>query len=326
MDNRASSDEGWRSDESEGAVPGSRLRSRSPRRGAVSPAGAAEDRGDCLSDAEGDEDGHFAVAAALSGRPEPKMPESHSGTRWWHEPLWMSMLHKRLNLQDQCRPISLVSGCSGIFVERTMCDMLDIKISHAVGCDIKRAAQRYVADNVVGVDHFLTNIDELIDGVGKCTLHNAECQVGIDGRPDIAMFSPPCQPFTKQRGKSGKTLKSGPVGKHPTFYITMKKVPVYCQKHKPLVAIVEQVEGFLLMTDTGEEHAVTFTRDFGKSNSAVASLMDIVGLNFAKVACTGSVRDAAQCSAVASAMLDLGRRSKISSALSVEADGSDVRR
>ena len=54
--------------------------------------------------------------------------------------------------------------------------------------------------------------------------------------------------------------------------------------------------------------------------------MDIVGLNFAKVACTGSVRDEALCSAVASTMLDLGRRSKISSALSVEADGSDVRR
>ena len=50
------------------------------------------------------------------------------------------------------------------------------------------------------------------------------------------------------------------------------------------------------------------------NNLSVSLLMETVGLNFAKVACTGSVRDESLFSAVASTMLDLGRRSKISSA------------
>ena len=45
------------------------------------------------------------------------------------------------------------------------------------------------------------------------------------------------------------------------------------------------------------------------NNLPVSSLMDIVGLNFANVACTGAVRDERLCSVVAGIMLDLGRRS-----------------
>ena len=48
------------------------------------------------------------------------------------------------------------------------------------------------------------------------------------------------------------------------------------------------------------------------NNLPVSSLMDIVMLNFANVACTGTVRDERLCSAVAGTMLDLGRRSQIS--------------
>ncbi len=47
------------------------------------------------------------------------------------------------------------------------------------------------------------------------------------------------------------------------------------------------------------------------NNLPVSSLMDIVTLNFANVACTGSVRDERLCSAVAGTMLDLGRRSQV---------------
>lgn len=200
-------------------------------------------------------------------------PKPHLGHEWWHEPVYRSLEHLRQGLpHQQTRALVLHSGCSGVLAEKVVLDSFGAQVGVCIGADLKGASQRFVMDNIPGLTHFYSTIDELIDGGGSCLVHKSTCSHISGQRPDFAVFGPPCQPFSTQRTKTGNSSKTGSSGRHPSFHVTMKKVPDYVRKYRPHICIVEQVQTFMHVMEDGIAPAEVFIQDFGKAFEAVRAV------------------------------------------------------
>lgn len=118
---------------------------------------------------------------------------------------------------------------------------------NVVCCDTKKASQEFISANFRGtVAHMFGQIDDHIACVGKCHMPgHTTCSIDASSRPDILCAGPPCQPWTKQRGKTGASKLTSAAEFHPGFRTTMDKLPALLSARQPLGAIIEEVPGLL---------------------------------------------------------------------------------
>jgi hypothetical protein len=160
--------------------------------------------------------------------------------------------------------------------EKLVMDSLGIQTSTVIGCDSKFAAQRFCIDNVPGITHLFGCLDDMIDMAGNCVIHGQSCSMPSH-EVDMAVFGPPCQPFSNQRQKSGSSSRTGGVERHPSFYITMVRVVDYIRKHRPKVFIMEEVDAFGDLNDEGRVPL----NDFVLSISRFFAAVRVVNLDLA---------------------------------------------
>jgi hypothetical protein len=204
----------------------------------------------------------------------PSMPDGFDDVQWWARPIFTALEHiRRARPKHQSRPIVLHSACTGTFAEKLACDALGLVVGECVGADLKPASRRFVESNVSGVIHFFQSLQELTQSRGHCLMHGSDCtlRAASDGgrRPDFAIFGPPCQPFTRQRARSGTTVRTGCSEAHPQYDVTMRGIVSYIAAHRPLVSIIEQVPAFAAMDGNGTVPIESFLRDLQPYVAAV---------------------------------------------------------
>ena len=83
-----------------------------------------------------------------------------------------------------------------------------IKVRDLFGCDPKKSAQTFVADNVemIPVEHYFENL-AAVTNTGQAShgaLHGQECKVPQSPRLDALITGFPCAPYSQQRpGRHG---------------------------------------------------------------------------------------------------------------------------
>jgi hypothetical protein len=87
-------------------------------------------------------------------------------------------------------------------------------------CEKKRSAQRWLRFHFASVMAHLFDANEaLIDGLGKCVLHDRECAV-TPKRCDISAGGYPCKAFSRCRYTRGRTASTGSAAGHPSITAT----------------------------------------------------------------------------------------------------------
>jgi hypothetical protein len=101
------------------------------------------------------------------------------------------------------------------------------------------------------MQHCFASVSEHLAGTGRCLV--CKKNHGIDSSNiDIRVWSPPCQPFSEMRWKSGTSSKTGAPSEHPQNSITMDDLLELTEASTPLITLIEQVGAFL-KSDKGKE-------------------------------------------------------------------------
>lgn len=250
-------DEGWSGSAS------ARSRSRS-RPGAASQALSSDDEEDRRQ-------GIARVRLLVGGGPVVAQPVAPEGCGWWLNPLWKSLEHIRQSLPRESRPLRVVSVCTGLGAEAMIFDALDIPYEVICACDLKKGSIKFVAANFPKVKHFFASIECVAERKGFCLIHGRDCDLSAEGRADIVVGGPPCQPFTRFREHSDRTARTAANAKdHPDWEVTFKFLPRVLAVWKPWFALVEQVMGFDGQGDVeNRSQLVIFCQQMMKQFSAV---------------------------------------------------------
>lgn len=86
----------------------------------------------------------------------------------------------------------------------------------------------------------------------RCLLHSAETGRACCALPhgvDFLCMGTPCPPFSRQRPKR---FASGTVKQHRDANTTFMHAGAFLEKYEPRVAVLEQVEGFIMPMAAGE--------------------------------------------------------------------------
>lgn len=100
----------------------------------------------------------------------------------------------------------------------------------------------YQLANFPGIQHMHSTMEEQ-HMFSPCNLHPRadECRPCDGESPQLACFGTPCPPFSRQRQKR---FASGSVKQHKAFEVTFVDAFRWLQAFEPIVAVMEQVEGF----------------------------------------------------------------------------------
>lgn len=171
----------------------------------------------------------------------------YQGISWWLEPLWTSLAHLRQSLpRETTRPLLIESACVGTFSESMVLKALGIPFQAIVASDKKAAAQKFIKENSLPVEHVFASFEEQIAGHGFCKQHAQDCGIPLETlkHPDILIAGFPCQPFSTCRVKSGTTARTGHAGAHPDSRVGFNEIADLLSTREPKTALFEQVKGF----------------------------------------------------------------------------------
>ena len=119
-------------------------------------------------------------------------------------------------------------------------------------CDKKEACQAFVLANYPPskLKHVFQTMEEHTTGEAECLRCGKTCR--IDEDCDLLCVSPPCQPFSRQRQKNGKTARTGAVKNHPLFAVPGDITIELIKARNPKVILIEEVTAWNHRTGDAE--------------------------------------------------------------------------
>ncbi|CAE7624265.1 unnamed protein product [Symbiodinium sp. CCMP2592] len=175
---------------------------------------------------------------------------------WWAALLKAAGRH--LGFDDislsQSEHVNVLSACTGCSAESWVLKALGIKFSVVSASDTDADYRAFVMENFPNeIQHMFCSIEDQIsvaaERPSKCPclacLGNTEEAVygATDETVDLMVCGSPCDPYSVQRHKRHC---NGNVESHSLFNTTMRDMVRMFELYSPVVAITEQVPGFLL--------------------------------------------------------------------------------
>lgn len=133
----------------------------------------------------------------------------------------------------------------------TQCEVFGLDVELNVASDYKRAAREFAQANH-SFKHVVSSAeDHAYSQAKKCDVHQTSC--GLPNQVDLLVTGLPCHPFSKQRHKvPGSGGRTGAPEEHEEFSIVFETFPEYLTLVAPLGFVVEETEGLLQTSPSGE--------------------------------------------------------------------------